>query len=341
MPRTRSKAAPGNTRMEDIARIAGVSKMTVSRVLRHPERVADATRRRVQAVMRKADFVPNRVASNLALRRSQVVAIVIPIINPVFADTVRGMTGVLRERGYELLLGITDYSLAVEESAVAAFLGRRVDGIVVTGITHTKRTRDMLKRAAIPVIEMWNITRDPIDVCVGVSHYRASRQMVKYLHSRGYRRIGYLGGDIRGNDRTAGRQRGYVDAMRDLGLHCDKRRIVHRGFHFSEGAGGLAAILEAHGGQLDAVFAGSDMLAAGALFECQRRGIRVPGDLAIAGFDDAELAGSTVPGITTIRVPRFEIGRAAAEILLQRFEGRYAGPRSVDLGFELVIRQTT
>ena len=182
-----------------------MSKMTVSRVLRHPERVANGTRRRVQAVMRKANFVPNRVASNLALRCSQVVAIVIPIINPVFADTVRGMTDVLRERGYELLLGITDYSLAVEESAVAAFLGRCVDGIVVTGITHTKRTRDMLKRAPIPVIEIWNITRDPIDVCVGVSHYQASRQMVKCLHFRGYRGIGYLGGDIRGNDLTAGR----------------------------------------------------------------------------------------------------------------------------------------
>lgn len=314
--------------------------MTVSRVVREPERVSPLTRDKVLAAMRDSGYVRNRIAGSLASKRTHVVALIIPIMDPVFADMTRGMTSVLRNQGYETQLSVSDHSIDVEEHEVETFLGRRVDGIAVVGHTHTARCVAMLRRAAIPVVELWNITRKPIELCVGMSHYRASRAMVRYLFDKGYRSIAYMGGIPVANDRTSDRERGFLDEMRVLGLAVDKQKVVHRKFYFPEGASGLRETIELHK-QLDAVYAGSDVLAAGALFEAQRMGLRVPGDLAIAGFDDADVARSVVPSLTTVKMPRYEIGVRAAELMLERMNGGgRRGRRVYDLKFEIVARES-
>lgn len=309
--------------------------MTVSRALRTPERVSAETRRKIDRAVRELAYVPDLVARSLASDKTRVVAAIVPIINAVFADTIAGMNEVLDPHGYQILMGISDYSLAKEEALVTAFLGRRVDGICVTGCSHTPRARALLQRAAIPVVEMWNLSRNPIDIVVGFSQYQASRHMTRHLASLGRRRIGFIGGATRSNDRTRDRERGYDDEMRALGLDPDPSLKIERAFHFAQGADGLAALL-ARVPDLDAVYGASDMLAAGAVFECQRRGIAVPGRIAIGGIDDGEIAAAMVPSLTTIRVPRREMGREAARCLI----GARNGDRIIDLGFEMLRRET-
>jgi LacI family gluconate utilization system Gnt-I transcriptional repressor len=219
------------------------------------------------------------------------------------------------------------------------FLARRPDAIVLTGYTHTQSAVQMIRAAHIPVIEMWNLTKRPLDTIVGFSNYEAARAMTLYLGKRGYRRIGYIGGLTLDNDRTQMREAGYRDALAELGLPLDTNAMLSVPFEYEAGADALVELLRRRP-DVDAVFAAGDILAIGVLLECIRRGWRVPKRLAVAGFDDAKLSNRIVPPLTTVRVPRYEIGRTVGQVLLHRVAGaRTIGP-VVDLGFEIVERNS-
>jgi LacI family gluconate utilization system Gnt-I transcriptional repressor len=327
--------------MQDVARLANVSVITVSRVLREPERVAEDTRSRVLAAIESIGYVPNLVARSLKSRRSGVVAAVIPsVTHSIVAEVVRGMTEVLEEEGLHLLLADSGFSPKEEEHLVAAFLARRPDAMYLTGTTHTPGTRRMLDAARIPVVETGNLTATPIDMVVGSSNVEAARAMTHALIARGRRHIGYLGQSGRDYiDRVQDRHSGYVAALHDHGL-CTGAPEAEVELSFRGGAAGIAALL-ARTPHLDAVFCTSDVIAIGALFECQRRGIAVPRRIAICGMDDQEIASQCVPSLTTMRMPRHEMGRRAAALLCRRMAGGRVEDRIVDLGFHLVLRETT
>lgn len=327
--------------MQDVARLANVSVITVSRVLREPERVAEDTRSRVLAAIESIGYVPNLVARSLKSRRSGVVAAVIPsVTHSIVAEVVRGMTEVLEEEGLHLLLADSGFSPKEEEDLVAAFLARRPDAMYLTGTTHTPGTRRMLDAARIPVVETGNLTPTPIDMVVGYSNVDAARATTHALIARGRRHVGYLGQSGREYiDRVQDRHSGYLAALRDHGLDSgaleEEVELSFRG-----GAAGIAALLR-RTPDVDAVFCTSDVIAIGALFECQRRGIGVPGRIAICGMDDQEIASQCVPSLTTMRMPRHEMGRRAAALLCRRLAGGRVEDRIVDLGFHLVLRETT
>ncbi|MEO8754480.1 MAG: LacI family DNA-binding transcriptional regulator, partial [Casimicrobiaceae bacterium] len=216
---TSSTDAPAQrapARMQDVATIAGVSVITVSRVLREPERVAEQTRRRVLEAIAAVGYVPNLVAGSLKSRRSGVVAAVIPsVTHSIVADVVRGMSEVLEDEGLHLLLADSGFSPGEEEALVTAFLARRPDAMYLTGTTHTAATRRMLKAARIPVVETGNLTADPIDMVVGYSNFAAAQAMTTELLARGRHAIGYIG--QRGReyiDRVQDRHGGFVAALR-------------------------------------------------------------------------------------------------------------------------------
>ncbi len=327
-------------RMGDVAHAAGVSSITVSRTLLTPEKVAADTRRRVEAAIRRLRYVPNLAAGTLASSRSRIAAVIVPnIANSVFAETLQGMSEILRKAGYHLLIGNSGYSLAEEESLVMTFLARRPDAIVLTGYTHTQNAVQMIRAAHIPVIEMWNLTKRPLDTIVGFSNYEAARAMTLYLGKAGYRRIGYIGGLTLDNDRTQMREAGYRDALAELGLPLDTNAMLSVPFEYEAGADALVELLRRRP-DVDAVFAAGDILAIGVLLECIRRGWRVPKRLAVAGFDDAKLSNRIVPPLTTVRVPRYEIGRTVGQVLLQRVAGAKTIGPVVDLGFEIVERNS-
>ncbi|HEX8012727.1 MAG TPA: LacI family DNA-binding transcriptional regulator [Casimicrobiaceae bacterium] len=341
--RTRQLSAPppgGRTRLLDVARAAGVSTMTVVRVLREPDKVAATTRARVERVLTETGYTPDLVARGLASNKSGLIAAVIPLLtNSLIAEIMQGLTDALAPAGYHLLLGASGFSAAEEEALVRAFLSRRIDGIYLTGVIHTDETVRMLKHARIPVVEGGNLTEQPIDMVVGYSNVKAAGEVTRHLLEAGYQRIGYIGAFPKDNDRARDRRRGYELALRRSGGRVDPSLCVETTLDIEAGAQAMATLLERHP-DVRAVFCSADALAVGALFECQRRGLAIPDRIALAGFDDLALAAQAVPSLTTLRVPRYLIGQRAGEMIRDRLAGLEVRRRIVDTGFELVRRQS-
>jgi len=330
-----------SVRIEEVARVACVSPITVSRTLNKPDTVSEATRNAVWAAIEEVGYIPNHLAGGLASSKSRTVGLVIPhITNSTFADRVRGMTEVLRDEGFHLLLGISDYSPQVEFQHVMAFLGQRVSGLSLTGTTHDERTRSMLARAGIPVVETSTTTGTPIDMMVGYSNEAACYAMVEHLARCGYRKIGLISTSYLNNDRTVARRAGYQQAVKDLKLAQDPGLMITSEIRLAAGAKALVDLLAAQP-DVDAIFCTNDVIAVGCLLEAARRGIRVPDDIGIAGFDDIDLAQEFVPALTTVRLRRYEVGSVSAHLLVQRIRGETPAEKIVDLGFEIVARAST
>ena len=328
--------------LRDVARRAGVSAMTVSRALKAPDRVAPATRARVAAAVAALGYVPDQAARGLASRHSRLVAaLVSTVADSIFASTIDGLAESLRAHEYHLLLGTTGYSPASEEELLLAILSRRPDGLVLTSGVHTETCRRLLEGAGVPVVEVWELPEEPIDMAVGFSNVEAGRAMTRFLVELGYRRIALVG-DL-GPDDHRGRLRrdGYRLALEEGGLGAP--RVAPPGAAglgpIEAGARSLARVLDAFP-DTDAAFCTSDAVALGALSEARRRGLGVPERLAIAGLGDLDVAGEAGLRLTTVRVPGREIGVEAGRLVVARRSGEQRGPAVVDLGFELVRRAT-
>jgi LacI family gluconate utilization system Gnt-I transcriptional repressor len=320
--------------MEDVARAAGVSTITVSRALNAPEKVAPVTLRAVRAAIERLRYLPNLTAGSLASNRSRIVAVVVPTVaNSIFSDTINGLAQTLALHRYQLLLGQTQYRVLEEAALVEAFLGRRVDGLVLTGVAHARGVRSRLQRAGIPVVETWDLTARPIDMVVGFSNRAAGHAAARYLTGRGYRSLAFIGGT---DDRSAKRLEGFRVGAREGRAGAVSAALLPVSSSPANGAAALAGLLARKAPR--AVFCSNDMLAAGALFECVRRGIDVPGRLAVMGFADLPIAVGIEPSLTSVQVRATEMGQRAGELLLRRLAGETVRERTVDLGYAVVER---
>ena len=330
--------------MADVARLAGVSTMTVSRALRADGPASEETRLRIREAAEELGYVLDSTAAGLSSRRTGFVAMTIPSINNSnFADTARGVTEGLRGSGLELLLGYTDYNVEEEERLVEAFLRRRPEAILLTGSTHTERCRNLLRAAAIPVVETWDQPADPLGHVVGFSNFEAGRMMARHLYDRGYRRIGFIGAATERDTRGAVRRHGFVAGLRELGLETD--RVWVSGIppiSMREGAVAIDELLR-NKPDTDAVMCVSDLSAFGAMMACLRRGLRVPKDIAIAGFGAYDVSEAAVPRITTLDVHAREIGRRAAALVRELLDSgaTEAAPTSVEVPITLLPREST
>jgi LacI family gluconate utilization system Gnt-I transcriptional repressor len=340
--RPSARPTTGAPRLEDVARVAGVSAMTVSRAFTHPEKVAQNTYRHVVNTATALGYIPDLNARSLSTTRTGMIAVVIPsITNSVLADLVSGMSDVLQPDGFHLLIGGTGFSLEKEEAIVRAFLARRPDGIYVTGTAHTDGTRHLLSQAGVPVVEGCNLTDRPIDMVVGISNFEAARAVVRHLIARGHRRIAYVGSDHSENDRVRDRYLGYRAALEEVGIDPADNAAIFADFEMESGARAVAMLMGGEAPAPTAIFFSVDMLAAGGIFECQRRGIGVPGDLAIAGFGNHRISGEIVPKLTTAGVSGYRIGTQTADLLRRRFAKETIAERVIDMGYELIVREST
>jgi LacI family gluconate utilization system Gnt-I transcriptional repressor len=317
--------------------MAGVSPITVSRVLNRPEMVAPGTLDHVRRVVDRTGYVPNLLAGGLASRKTRFVAAIVPAIsNQVFSETIQSLTDRLWESGYQVLLGTSGYPTSREESLLTAILSRRPDGIFLTGISHSVESHRRLAAAKIPVVEVWDLTPTPVDMLVGFSHVKVGEAVAEYLIGRGRRAFGVVSAD----DARAGvRREGFLSALRRSAITDTLSVEVPAPSNFRLGREGLARLLEL-GPLPRAVFCSSDTLAHGVLMEAQARGLSVPKDLAIVGFGDLDFAAYTFPPLSTVRIDRASLGRRAAEALLGRFEGKPV-ERIIDIGFQIMERGTT
>lgn len=340
MATPRSTARPQRPRLKEVARLAGVSTMTVTRALHEPHKVADETRARVERIVARVGYTPDLIARGLTLQKTGLVGAVVPLLtNSLIAEIIQGLSDTLKQSGYQLLIGATGFSAGGEEAMVRAFLSRRVDAIYLTGITHTAATIEMVRKARIPCVEGGNLAKKPIDMAVGYSSRDAAKVVTRYLIDKGYRPLGYIGAWPSDNDRARDRRRGFADACRSAGLDIDATWFVDTDLDLHAGARAMATLLDRHP-DVRAVFCSADTIAVGALFEAQRRGIAIPSTLAIAGFDDLDIASQIVPALTTLRVPRYEIGCRAGQMICERLADRAVPSTTINVGYVLVPRGT-
>lgn len=333
-----SPRATGSVTLDDVAKLAGVSPITVSRALNRPEKVAPKTLAKVQKAIALTGYVPNLLAGGLASRRSRLIAALVPsIANTVYAETIKFFSEKIREAGYQVLLGESGYSEEQEESLIATILQSRPDGVFLTGINHSPQAKRLLLTANIPVVETWDITPTPLDVVVGFSHQRVGEAVAAFLLSRYKERIGVLSAT---DHRAQLRQQAFLKTLEEKGVTGVSISTVPVPTSFHAGRIGMARLLD--GGFIDgAVFCSSDTLAQGALTEILFRGLSIPDQIAIVGFGDQPFAAHTVPSLTTIKFDRAMMGRKAAGALLSRFNSEEVSEKIIDVGFQLIERQTT
>src|SRR5262245_30732470 len=339
MPRKQRRP---RSKLSDVAERAGVSAVTVSRALRRPEMVSPQLRERIETAIRDLSYIPNRAASILASSRSNVIgAIVSSLTNGVFVDYLRALHDMFQPKGFQVMVLNSRYSPLEEERAIVTLLGQHPEALILTEVEQTPYARELLEHAGIPIIQTMSLTDKPIDINIGISQYDAGGLATRHLLELGHRRIGLIAARL--DSRTRHRVAGYVDAMKAEGRHDAALMEWSPAPSTVKLGGELLGSLLARCPDLEAVFCGNDDLALGVLFECARRGITVPDSLSVVGFNDLEFAASASPALTSIAVPRHEMGRLSAEIILEiiRGSGKRPATTRIDLGFKLSLRGST
>jgi LacI family gluconate utilization system Gnt-I transcriptional repressor len=327
--------------MADIARRTGVSPMTVSRAFKSGSLINKDTRDAILKAAEELGYVFDSTASSLRSQKTDFIAVTIPSINNAnFADTVGGLSETLGARGFQILLGYTNYDVEEEERLIEGLLRRKPEAIVVTGGKHTARARKLLEKTSVLVVETWDVPAEPIGHFVGFSNARAVRSMVDHFVAVGYRRIAFIGGDASRDTRGSDRRLGFIAALRDHGL--DASRLIDAGtppISMREGANAMARLLTEYP-DTEAVICVSDLSAFGALTECQRRGVPVPERIAIGGFGDYEIGGISVPALTTINVGARQIGECTGRLILDVLGGK-PDARDVMIEPRLIVRESS
>lgn len=327
-------------KLSDVAHYADVSVVTVSRALRQPELVSQDTRDKVADAVSALGYVPNPAAQALASARSRLIGVVIPsLTNQIFAELLRGVMDGVEGTHYTPQFVNTRYKLSREEDLLRVFATQRPAGMIVAGIDQSDAARTLLKEMGCPVVQVMETTSDPVDMAIGCDQRDAGRAAVRHLIDQGYRRIGFLG--ARMDPRAQRRLAGYNDVMSAHGLSDDALVVTTpHPSAFSTG-GQLMADLLASAPDADAVFCNNDDVALGALFECQRRGLRVPEQMGIIGFNDLDVVSCSVPTITSVRTHRYETGLQAVNMIINQLNGTPPEQRTIDASYNLMVRNST
>ncbi|MFO7648637.1 gluconate operon transcriptional repressor GntR [Halomonas sp. 3H] len=323
--------------LQDIADRVGATKMTVSRCLRDPATVSEALRERIFAAAEQVGYIPNRAPDLLSRSTSHSIGVLVPsLTNQVFADVLVGIEAMTEPAGYHLMLSHYGYSREREEGSLASLLSYNVDGVILSDSHHTTRSRRMLETAGIPTVQIMDSLTPPLHQAVGYDNVAAAREMTETMIRRGRRRILYLA--VRLDERTRQREQGFRQAMEAHGLTPLTLQRTQRS-SYSVGAALMAEILTDYP-ECDGIFCTNDDVAVGAYFECLRRGVAVPEEIAIAGFHGHDVGQVMAPRLASVLTPREAIGRRAAAELLSRIRGEAPGERRIDLGYRIEVGGT-
>lgn len=326
--------------LKDVAAAAGVSVITASRALRTPEIVSEKVRLRVQKAVDELGYAPNQAARALASATTSIIGVIIPsITNLVFTDLLRGVYDAVEGTPYQVQLGNTRYTTRKEEELLRVFAAQRPAGLIISGIDQTEPARAILESFGCPIVQIMDISPNPIDMMIGFDHREAGRTATRHLLEKGYRRIGFIG--ARMDPRAQRRLQGYTDVLTQAGLYDEV--LVYTTAHHSSVTLGSQMFSDFLGlvPDADAVFCNNDDMALGALFECQRRRIRVPEQFGIMGYNDLEYSASSMPSLSSVRTFRYDMGYRALEMVIAAARGERPDPPIIDLGFELKARQST
>jgi LacI family transcriptional regulator len=327
-------------RLSDVAKAAGVSPATVSRVINSPEKVSAELRERVGAAVNKLHYVPDGAARALASRHSRTIGAVVPTLDiAIFAAGITTLQARLSEAGYTLLVANAVYDPKKEAQEVRALIERGVDGLVLVGGSHAPDVYKLLQSRRIPYVNTYHYTADKKHPCIGVDNRLAAGRVVDYLYDLGHREFAVITSPVKHNDRITARRDGFVERLAALGVKPPARRVLEVPYSMADGRIALRSVVEGRR-RITAVLCTNDVLAIGVLFECRALGVAVPQALSVTGFDDLDLAMHMDPGLTTVRVPAGEIGQRAADLILARIDQTEV-PERVELAANLILRAST
>ncbi len=301
--------------LRDVSEASGVSEMTVSRVLRNRGDVSAATREKVLTAAKTLGYVPNKIAGGLASQRVNLVAVVIPSLsNLVFPDVLGGVSAELEDTVLQPVVGVTNYSLAREETVLYDMLSWRPSGVILAGLEHSRASRAMLENSGIPIVEIMDTDGQGINSVVGISHVRAGRDMAKTILAAGYRRIGFIGTHMPEDHRARKRLHGFETALSEAGVPLMAREFYQGGSSLLKGRELTARIL-AREPDLDFLYYSNDMIGAGGILHCLSAGYDIPGKLGLAGFNGVDLLDGLPVRLATTDARRIDVGRRAARIV--------------------------
>jgi LacI family gluconate utilization system Gnt-I transcriptional repressor len=328
--------------MDDIAAEAGVSQMTVSRVMRGAGKTSNEVRERVEQAARKLGYVQNRLASALREETTPLIAVVLPTLgNRVFSEVLTGLNDTLTDRMMQPVFGVSEYSLEREEEIVRELLAWRPRGIVLPGLEHTDATRAAIRAAGVRVAEVMDIDGVPMSAAFGMSQAEAGRVTARYMLERGYRRFGYIGSQGGRDLRASKRKNGFFEVVQAAGAQMVLDRVIDGPSSMVDGRRITAEVLGRRDAP-EALYYSNDDLAAGGMMHCLSNGIAIPEKVALAGFNGLAFLEAFPIRLTTIETPRLEMGRRAALFLTDDVDLRVESPEPalVDLGFRLVQGQS-
>jgi DNA-binding LacI/PurR family transcriptional regulator len=327
--------------IRDVAREARVSVATVSRVLNDPQRVRLKTREKVLKAMDHCHYVYNALAGSLSARKTTMLGVVVPTItNPIFARVTKGIQDYAAQNGYSILLGNTDYNEENELHLINLFQEKRIDGVIFNGPWRSAPLILRMKSTNLPFVITWQKVKDKDVNFVAFDNFRSAYHSVEYLIGLGHRRIGMIAGKFSISERALLRWKAYRKCLGDYDLPYEPRYVLEKGYSFPEGEEAMACLLDLPS-RPSAVFCGNDILAIGAIVEAKKKGLRIPEDLSITGFDDMEISAFYDPPLTTVAVPAYEMGRMAAKILIENLRGESSKPQQYMLEAQLIVRGST
>lgn len=318
--------------LRDVSAASGVSEMTVSRVLRNRGDVSDGTRKKVLEAAKTLGYVPNQIAGSLASQHVNLVAVIVPSLsNMVFPEVLTGINQVLEDTPLQPVFGVTDYMRDKEERVLYEMLSWRPSGVIIAGLEHSDAATAMLQNAGIPVVEIMDTDGNPVDSMVGISHRQAGLDMAKAILKQGYSRIGFMGTSMPRDHRARKRFEGLTEGLARAGIEIEARDFYSGGSALAKGREMTAAMLNENP-ELDFLYYSNDMIGAGGLLYLLEKGVDIPGQIGLAGFNGVELLQGLPRQLATTDACRLEIGRAAAEIIRDRMlQDADASPKHITL----------
>lgn len=325
----------------DVADLAEVSTATVSRCLNQPDKVKLKVRDRINIAIQQLGYVPSGAARALASRRTHTIGAIVPTIdNAIFSEAIQHLQSGLTQANFTLLLANSGYSLDEELREVNSLLSRGIDGIVLVGEMHHPEVYTAIENQRIPYVNLWIYNSKSKYSCIGFDHLKAGLQLAEHLLELGHTQFGIISGFQENNDRALLRFQGFQQTLKNRNLEIPDSKIIECRYSVQQANASLHKLLDRHP-ETTAVSCGNDVLAIGALSAARERGLKVPEQLSITGFDNMEITRFISPALTTINSPSKRMGEFAAEYILEQIQEKTLDLKRIEVTAELIVRETT
>lgn len=323
-----------------VALAAKVSISTVSRSYNHPELVKPATRKKIDAAVRKLGYIRNRAAQTIHGIRSGTIGLVVPTIDhTIFAEVIQAFSDAVGAEGFTILVASHGYDLEREYAVLRKFLEHRVDGVALIGLDHSEETYQLIESQGIPAISIWNYDHASRISCVGADNFTAGQKAASHVVSLGHRKIGLVFPPTGDNDRARGRLAGVLSVLSDAGIEVPAMWRIETPYSLSEAKESVGELL-AGGQRPTALLCGNDVLALGAIYAAKRSGRHVPDDISVMGIGDFKGSREMEPNLTTVRLPARRIGQLAGEEISRSIIEAQSDVVRINCDIELVERET-